>query len=58
MKEELGQLKTERAHWERRVSLLRADRIDPDMLDERARALVGYLDPRDLTTLRTPPRQP
>lgn len=58
MKEELAQLKAERAHWERRVSLLRADRIDPDMLDERARALVGYLDPRDLTMLRATPRQP
>src|SRR4249920_1069570 len=51
MKGELGQLKAERAVWERRVSLLRADRIDPDMLDERARALLGYADPRDLTLL-------
>lgn len=51
MKDELGQLKGERALWERRVSLLRADRIDPDMLDERARALIGYVDPHDLTLL-------
>lgn len=51
MKDELGQLKTERALWERRVSLLRADRIDPDMLDERARALIGSVDPRDLILL-------
>jgi cell division protein FtsB len=50
----LTELKAERAHWERRVSLLRADRIDPDMLDERARALVGYADPRDLTRLLNP----
>ncbi len=48
MKGELDGLKADRAHWERKVSLLRADRIDPDMLDERARALVGYVDPRDL----------
>jgi cell division protein FtsB len=54
MKGELGQLKAERALWERRVSLLRADRIDPDMLDERARSLIGYVDPRDLTLLLTP----
>ncbi|MGE5852476.1 MAG: FtsB family cell division protein [Deltaproteobacteria bacterium] len=54
MKDELGQLKAERAVWERRVSLLRADRIDPDMLDERARALLGYADPRDLTLLLHP----
>ena len=54
MKGELAQLKAERALWERRVSLLRADRIDPDMLDERARALIGYVDPRDLTLLLHP----
>ena len=54
MKGDLLQLKTERAMWERRMSLLRADRIDPDMLDERARALIGYVDPRDLTLLLNP----
>jgi cell division protein FtsB len=54
MKAELAQLKAERALWERRVSLLRADRIDPDMLDERARSLVGYVDRRDLTLLLNP----
>lgn len=54
MKGDLMQLKAERAVWERRVSLLRADRIDPDMLDERARALIGYVDPRDLTLLLNP----
>ena len=54
LKAELAALKAERALWERRVSLLRADRIDPDMLDERARALVGYVDPRDLTLLLNP----
>jgi cell division protein FtsB len=36
------------------VALLRTDRIDPDMLDERARALLGYVDPRDLTLLLHP----
>jgi len=51
MQEELLQVKAERAVWERRVALLRSDRLDPDMLDERARALLGYVDPRDLTLL-------
>jgi cell division protein FtsB len=51
MQEELRQVKAERATWERRVALLRSDRIDPDMLDERARALLGYVGPRDLTLL-------
>jgi cell division protein FtsB len=54
MRGDLVQLKAERAVWERRVALLRADRIDPDMLDERARALIGYADPRDLTLLLNP----
>ena len=54
MKSELADLKAERAHWERRISLLWADRIDPDMLDERARALIGYADARDLTLLLNP----
>lgn len=54
MQAELTRLKTERQGWERRVALLRSDRIDPDMLDERARALIGYADPRDLTLLLAP----
>jgi cell division protein FtsB len=46
---ELAGLRAERGTWERRVSLLRPDSIDPDMLDERARALLNYADPRELT---------
>ena len=46
---ELATLKAEHATWERRVSLLRSDSLDPDMLDERARALLDYVDPRELT---------
>jgi cell division protein FtsB len=54
MQEELGQLKTERALWDRRVALLRSDSLDPDMLEERARLLLSYTDPRDLTLLTHP----
>jgi len=54
MQSELTQLKAERALWERRVALLRPDRIDPDMLDESARALLGFADPRDLVLLTHP----
>jgi cell division protein FtsB len=54
MQRELDAVKAERGVWERRVALLRSDKIDPDMLDERARALLGYADPRDLTLLLTP----
>ena len=46
---ELATLRAERGSWERRVSLLKPESIDPDMLDERARSLLNYADPRDLT---------
>jgi cell division protein FtsB len=49
---ELAALKLERQRWEHRVSLLRSDAIDPDLLDERARALLDYVDPHDLVLLR------
>ena len=52
--DELGRLKLERARWERRVVLLKSDSIDPDMLDERARALLQYAHPNDLTILLKP----
>ena len=41
--------RAERANWERRVALLQSQSIDADMLDERARALLNYTDPRELT---------
>jgi cell division protein FtsB len=51
LNEELGRLKSERITWEQKVALLRSDRLDPDMLDERARAMLDYSDPRDATLL-------
>src|ERR1051325_11410435 len=45
MERELGHLKAERAVWDRRVALLRSDRLAPDMLDGRGRALVGLSRP-------------
>src|SRR6202000_3207987 len=44
---ELARLKRERAQGEQRVSLLRSDRVDPDMLEERARFQLDYANPRD-----------
>jgi len=51
LSEELGRLKQERAAWQRRVKLLQSSSIDPDTLDERARAVLNYVDPRDLTLM-------
>jgi cell division protein FtsB len=51
---ELARLKRERAEVEQRVSLLRSDRVDPDLLDERARYQLDYANPRDLVRVNTP----
>ena len=51
---ELARLKQERADGEKRVSLLRSDRVDPDMLDERARFQLDYVNPHDLVRMNHP----
>ncbi len=51
---ELARLKRERAESEQRVSLLRSDRVDPDMLDERARFQLDYANPHDLVRMKNP----
>ena len=40
--------KAERDAWETRVSGLRARHLDPDTLDERARAMLNLADPNDV----------
>jgi cell division protein FtsB len=52
---ELAKLRAERMEWERRVALLRSDGLDPDMLDERARAMLDYVHPRDLVLMQRQP---
>jgi cell division protein FtsB len=55
---ELARLKVERGQWERRIALLKSSGLDPDMLDERTRALLEYAHPHDLTlTLVEPPHR-
>ncbi len=41
----------ERTYWERRVKLLHPASIDPDMLDERVRLMLGYARADDLIVL-------
>jgi cell division protein FtsB len=48
---ELDDLKAERRAWEHRVELLRPSAVDPDLLEERARAQLDYAHPRDLTLM-------
>ena len=45
---DLAKAQADQAGWERRVSELRSQRLDPDMLDERARAMLNLADPADV----------
>jgi cell division protein FtsB len=53
---ELAGLQLQRRQWERRIALLKSDQLDPDMLDERARALLDYTHPNDLTLMVDQPK--
>ena len=43
----LNELKATRESLEHRIDLLSTDRLDPDLLDEQARADLGWLSPDD-----------
>jgi cell division protein FtsB len=51
---ELEAVKTERGEWERRIALLRSDQIDRDLLEERARVMLGRVHRNDLVIMTTP----
>jgi cell division protein FtsB len=44
---ELAQLTAERDELEVRARLLRDEHLSADLLDERARSLLGFADPKD-----------
>jgi len=46
--------KAERDGWETRVSGLRARHLDPDTLDERARAMLNLSDPTEVIVKLAP----
>lgn len=45
---ELEGLKAVRGKLDRDVALLRAEHLDPDMLDERARSILNFAHPNDV----------
>jgi len=51
---EQTRLSETRLRLERRVALLRPESLDPDLLDERARALLGLSHRDELTIFRAP----
>ena len=48
---ELKGLEAVRGHLDRDVALMRADELDPDMLDERARAILNFSHPNDIVMM-------
>jgi cell division protein FtsB len=48
---DLARADTDLANWERRVAGLRANRLDPDALDERARAMLNLSEPADVVVM-------
>lgn len=51
LSKDLHRLQLERAQWERRIALLKSDNLDPDLLDQQARALLDYVDADDMTMM-------
>lgn len=45
---ELEKLKAEHAEWDRRTELVRAERIDADILEEEARKTLGLVHENDV----------
>lgn len=54
---ELKRVETDRDVMERRVAGLRSQHLDPDTLDERARAMLNVADPSDLVVMYGPGRK-
>ncbi len=48
---ELAHVNAEMDMWERRVTGLRNSRLDPDTLDERARAMLNLADPSEVVVM-------
>jgi cell division protein FtsB len=48
---ELDTLKTERAEWDARVALMRREEVDRDLLDERARDVLGRVHRNDVVII-------
>jgi cell division protein FtsB len=51
---EFAGLEEVKQRLERDVALLRPESLDPDMLDERARAILNLAHPNDLVILKRP----
>jgi len=48
---QLAQIRAERERLEHRVYLLRSDSLDPDLLEERARAVLNFAHPNEIAII-------
>jgi cell division protein FtsB len=51
LQQELDGVRAERVEWDRRVALLRSDQIDRDLLEERARVILGRVHHNDVVVI-------
>jgi cell division protein FtsB len=51
---ELTKVRADRKAIERRVALLRAASLESDMLDERAREILGFANPNEIAVVTAP----
>lgn len=49
---ELDGARAEHREWDRRVALLKADHVDRDLLEERARILLGRIHSNDVVIIQ------
>ena len=52
--QDLAQADSDLVVWERRVAGLRSTRLDPDALEERARAMLNLADPTETVVMYGP----
>src|SRR6476620_11027497 len=48
LSDELAALQAERAALERRVTLLKSNSLDPDIIDEKSREMLGLTNPNEV----------
>jgi len=55
-KQTAEQIHAEREAQDRRVSLMRSEHLDPDLLDEQARAALNLVGPGEIVILKDEPK--
>jgi cell division protein FtsB len=52
LRDELAGVQAEHAAWDHRLALLRSDQVDRDLLEERARIVLGRVHRNDLVIVQ------